>query len=117
MPQYQISASDHKVVLRNFEGFITTYEEPLDYQPHDPRTCKFCREKRAEPGQSGVFGLLDGERMSIAPEGFDQTHKRGAGKHRLNSDEQKWQPFGIGTDTKPEYTMGEPNEAVKQEVN
>jgi lysine 2,3-aminomutase len=116
MPQYQISASDHKVVLRNFEGFITTYEEPLDYKPHDPKTCKFCLQKRDEPGQSGVFGLLDGERISIAPEGFDQTHKRGGAKHRLNTDEQKWQPFGIGTDTKPDYTRGEPN-TVQEKVN
>jgi lysine 2,3-aminomutase len=116
MPQYQISASDHKVVLRNFEGFITTYEEPLHYQPHDPKTCKFCQEKRAEPGQSGVFGLLEGDRMSIAPEGFDQTHKRGGTKHRLNSDELKWQPFGIGTDTSPQIEMGEPIAVVNGEV-
>jgi lysine 2,3-aminomutase len=116
MPQYQISASDHKVVLRNFEGFITTYEEPLDYQPHDPKTCAYCQNKRAEPGQTGVFGLLDGERISIAPEGFDQTHKRGGGKHRLNVDEHKWQPFGIGTDTSPQYQMGEPITVVNGEV-
>lgn len=116
MPQYQISASDHKVVLRNFEGYITTYEEPLDYEPHDPATCKFCRDKREEPGQSGVFGLLEGERISIAPEGFDTTHRRGAGKHRLNSDEHKWEPFGIGTDTHPQVNMGEPMLVVNGEV-
>lgn len=119
-PQYQISASDHKVILRNFEGYITTYEEPLDYQPHNPATCKFCQEKRAEPGQSGVFGLLEGERLAISPEGFDQTHKRGAAKHRLNSDEHKWQPLGIGggmgTDTSPSIEMGEPVAVVNSEV-
>ena len=32
MPNYLISYSDHKVVLRNYEGYITTYEEPADYQ-------------------------------------------------------------------------------------
>jgi lysine 2,3-aminomutase len=31
MPNYLISYSDHKVVLRNYEGYITTYEEPLEY--------------------------------------------------------------------------------------
>ena len=30
MPNYLISYSDHKVVLRNYEGYITTYEEPPD---------------------------------------------------------------------------------------
>ena len=34
-PNYLISQSDHKIVLRNFEGFITTYEEPETYQKHD----------------------------------------------------------------------------------
>ena len=31
MPNYLISMSDHKIVLRNYEGFITTYEEPTNY--------------------------------------------------------------------------------------
>ncbi len=116
MPQYQISASDHKIVLRNFEGFITTYEEPLAYTPHDSKTCEYCQGKRAEPGQSGVFGLLEGEHLFIAPEGFEQTHKRGGGKHRLNADEHKWQPFGIGTETSPQYAMGEPIAVVNGEA-
>jgi lysine 2,3-aminomutase len=116
MPQYMISMSDHKVVLRNFEGYITTYEEPLEYTPHDPKTCKFCQNKRQEPGQSGISGLLDGERMSIQPEGFDKTHRRGAATHRLNEDAHKWEPFGIGTETSPAIVMGEPLTVVNGEV-
>ena len=116
MPQYHISSSDHKVVLRNFEGYITTYEEPIEYAPHDPTTCAYCQDKRPEPGQSGVFGLLDGERLNIYPEGFDQTHRRGGGKHRLNVDEHKWQPFGIGSDTSPQYKMGAPIAVVNGKV-
>ena len=46
MPNYLISYSDHKVVLRNYEGYITTYEEPLDYKPHDRKTCSYCRDQR-----------------------------------------------------------------------
>ena len=34
MPQYLISQSPGKVVVRNFEGFITTYDEPNDYTGH-----------------------------------------------------------------------------------
>ena len=40
MPNYLISYSDHKVVLRNYEGYITTYEEPETYQRHDTRRCR-----------------------------------------------------------------------------
>ena len=96
MPNYLSSASDHKIVLRNYEGYITTYEEPVEYQIHDPETCSYCQSKRGEPGQSGVSGLLDGEEMFIKPEGFDLLHNRGGGQHRLRNNEDKWKPLGIG---------------------
>jgi len=95
-PNYMLSMSDHKIILRNYEGYVTTYEEPVEYAPHDPKTCKFCQSKRSEPGQSGVFGLLDGEEMFIKPEGFDELHNRGGGQHRLRADANKWIPLGIG---------------------
>jgi len=96
-PNYMVSMSDHKIVLRNYEGYITTYEEPVDYKPHDPKTCRFCQSKRIEPGQQGVSGLLDGDEMFIKPEGFDLLHNRGGGQHRLRADSDKWKPLGIGS--------------------
>ncbi len=102
MPNYQISASDHKVILRNYEGYVTTYEEPVSYKPHDPKTCKYCQNKRPEPGQSGLTGLLDGEEMFIKPEGFDLLHNRGGGQHRLRANQDKWKPLGIGDGEKAE---------------
>ncbi len=96
MPNYMISASDHKIILRNYEGYITTYEEPTQYQIHDPESCDYCKSKRFEPGQSGVSGLLDGDEMFIKPEGFDELHNRGGGQHRLRNNEGKWKPLGIG---------------------
>lgn len=97
MPNYLISMSDHKVVFRNFEGFITTYEEPVNYTLHDSTTCKYCQQKRIEAGQRGVSGLLDGEDMFIKPENYDQVHDRGGAQHRLRGgDDEKWKPLGIG---------------------
>jgi lysine 2,3-aminomutase len=84
--------SDHKVVLRNFEGFITSYEEPVDYSPSD--AAKY-QVKRPEPGQAGILGLLEGEQMVIKPEGFDEIRDRNGIQHRLK-DERKWVPLGIG---------------------
>jgi lysine-2,3-aminomutase-like protein len=96
MPNYLISYSDHKVVLRNYEGYITTYEEPETYQKHDQSACAYCQHERPEPGQSGVLGLLEGERMWIEPKGFEDTHSRGNTEaHRLQ-DPSKWVPFGVG---------------------
>jgi lysine 2,3-aminomutase len=94
MPNYLLSMSDHKVILRNYEGYVTTYEEPTDYTPAD--AAKFKGEKRAEPGQSGISGLLEGEQLFIKPEGFDEVHDRNGIQHRLK-DERKWQPLGIGS--------------------
>jgi len=111
-------------VLRNYEGYITTYEEPLDYKSHDKSTCTACHNARQEPGQSGVLGLLEGEQMWIEPEGFEQTHKRGNTEpHRLQRPD-KWMPYGVGamegsarsalpvlaangTQPTPEYAPGE----------
>jgi len=80
---------------------VTTYEEPTDYLPSD--AAKFNGEKRPEPGQTGISGLLEGEQMFIKPEGFDEIHDRHGIQHRLK-DEKKWQPLGIGAGTLSEET-------------
>jgi lysine 2,3-aminomutase len=102
LPDYLISQSDHKVILRNYEGYISSYEEPENYQSHDPKTCKYCQSKRLEPGQAGISGMLDGEQMFIKPEGFDELHNRGGGMHRLRANSHKWDPRGIGPDESQE---------------
>jgi lysine 2,3-aminomutase len=98
-PNYLLSMSDHKIILRNFEGYITTYEEPTDYLPGD--AARYKGEKRLEPGQSGLSGLLEGDQLFIKPEGFDEVHDRSGIQHRLK-DERKWKPLGIGSGDKEE---------------
>ena len=63
MPQYVISQSPGKVVLRNFEGVITTYTEPPEY--HNDCHCEDCRHKSEK--SEGVATLLEGVRMTIEP--------------------------------------------------
>lgn len=62
-PTYVISQSPGKVVLRNFEGIITTYSEPLDYE----NNCN-CKDCLSNEKSEGVYSLLRGERLSIEPE-------------------------------------------------
>ena len=59
MPDYTISQGNTRVVLRNFEGVITTYEEPNDYVPNCH--CEDCEK------QIGVSALLSGQKMTIEP--------------------------------------------------
>lgn len=93
MPQYLISQAPGRVVLRNYEGYISTYDEPLNYDPSLIDHLDRQTTRRAEAGQSGVSGLLAGEAHVIKPEGFDELHQRGAAAHRLNRDPAKWQPY------------------------
>lgn len=87
MPNYLLSMSDHRVVLRNFEGYITTYEEPVDYTPD--KAAKYNGPPHPERGQEGVLALLEGERLSIKPEDFDQIHARGDEHSRPKEESKK----------------------------
>ncbi len=73
MPQYIISQAPHKIVLRNFEGVITTYTEPSEY--HQECNCEGC--KRNEPIE-GVSALLEGQKLALEPSNFlrkERLHK------------------------------------------
>ena len=73
MPQYIISQSQDKVILRNYEGVITTYTEPVGL-PAMECTCDYCTGKK-EYHYEGVGGLLQGDRVSLEPQDL-LRHKR-----------------------------------------
>jgi len=68
MPDYVISQGNRRVVLRNFEGVITTYEEPIDYIPD-------CESEREEE-LIGVAGLLAGQKVTIEPQDLERSRRR-----------------------------------------
>ena len=72
MPQYVISQTPHKVILRNYEGVITTYTEPQ--LPDLPCTCDYCTGKKHYEYE-GVAGLLRGQRLAMEPQDL-LRHKR-----------------------------------------
>ncbi|MBR5831444.1 MAG: lysine 2,3-aminomutase [Bacteroidales bacterium] len=63
MPNYVISQSPRKVILRNFEGVITTYTEPENYV--DECHCIDCQNKKQI--DEGVCSLLETDRMALEP--------------------------------------------------
>jgi lysine 2,3-aminomutase len=69
MPTYIISQSPHRVVLRNFEGVITTYTEPDDYK--EECYCDECIKQKKE----GVASLLHGDKLSLEPEGLERKKR------------------------------------------
>ena len=74
MPNYLISQTVGRVILRNFEGVITTYTEPTNYK--ETCKCDVC-SGRKDSRLVGVAGLIRGQRMSIEPEGLERAKKRG----------------------------------------
>lgn len=66
MPNYVISQGNNRVVLRNYEGVITTYEEPKFYTPGCPNVSD------EDPNLIGVAGLLNGQKISLEPEGLER---------------------------------------------
>ena len=68
MPDYTISQGNRRVVLRNFEGVITTYEEPDDYIPG-------CHCEDVEE-QIGVSALLSGQKITIEPDDLERNVRK-----------------------------------------
>lgn len=69
MPNYIISMSPGKTILRNYEGVITSYSEPDHYD-------NVCHCKDCGPSIShGVSGLLSGEAISIEPSGLERRER------------------------------------------
>ncbi len=73
MPQYMISSSPKRVVLRNYEGVITTYAEPTPYE--EKCTCPDCTAADGGHKNTGVAGLLQGNQINLELKDLDR-HKR-----------------------------------------
>jgi len=84
LPNYLISWSTNKVVLRNYEGVITTYKEPDSYEPvFCDRNCKDCKLQLRMAGPDeyesvGVGKLLADYDSTIAltPENNERLARR-----------------------------------------
>jgi lysine 2,3-aminomutase len=70
MPNYLLSSSPSRTVLRNYEGVITTYTEPSEY--NDVCNCEMCRD--ATP-REGVVSLLAGQQLAIEPQKLDRRER------------------------------------------
>jgi len=62
MPQYVISRSDSKVILRNFEGNLYSYTEPV----HESVECR-CEDCRIKKGlnKPGPAGMMRGQNETV----------------------------------------------------
>lgn len=69
MPNYVITSNDKRVVLRNYEGVITTYDEPSEYH-EDCGKCRICYDEVQLNATCGVARLLSGDEKTLNPTGL-----------------------------------------------
>lgn len=84
MPNYLISWSTNKVILRNYEGVISTYKEPDSYEPIDcDRNCENCTlqlklDDAYESDPVGIEKLLSDhdDTISLVPMNTERIDRR-----------------------------------------
>ncbi len=106
MPNYLISMSDRKVIVRNFEGVIATYAEPDHYDRHQADACKYCRN--AAP-KEGVAKLLAGEAVVLEPDGLRRKQRR---VKKLDAEKKTRRKTQIRLPKSTEFVALDPVEAV-----
>jgi len=87
MPNYMISCSTNKVVLRNFEGIITSYQEPDKYEHnYCDGNCDNCNlylkmEPQEETEVVGIKKLLfdSNDVISLVPNDMERIENRNNG--------------------------------------
>jgi lysine 2,3-aminomutase len=73
-PNYIISQSPGKIVLRNYEGQIVSYPDPQIGETHDAHNCIYC-QTASKHGSRGVAALLSSQ---------DSQPKRKAPAHAID---------------------------------
>jgi len=74
-PQYVISRSEKKVILRNYEGIISTYAESTHKQSkcHE---CGLCEEYKAKSSKVGIGKLFADKKISLIPTDNNREKRR-----------------------------------------
>lgn len=71
LPNYQLSMTNTKTVLRNYEGVICVYEEPKNLNSACPPACSICKDLSVKHEPVGLQKLFDPKKrmVSLIPEG------------------------------------------------
>ena len=76
-PNYVVSRSDRKVILRNYEGVLTTYTEPDDNQSRPQELYHWAEytERQRSLSREGLIKLFEEDMISMEPSHLDR-HER-----------------------------------------
>jgi lysine 2,3-aminomutase len=84
LPNYLLSLTGTKTVLRNYEGVICVYEEPANPTSECPTSCTICKNDSVKREPIGLQKLVDPgfPAISLVPEGNCRK-----ARHREKGDE------------------------------
>ena len=68
MPNYLISSTPNKVILRNYEGFVSAYSEPGSFQIDNDIYTGKCKPELMS--SVGIISLSCGAKRNLVPEGL-----------------------------------------------
>lgn len=83
-PNYLISLSDRKVILRNYEGGIFSYTEPIDKISYCPENCDLCEKEPYLESKDGPASILSGKRLLIEPIESQRIKRRNGNNTNIN---------------------------------
>lgn len=83
-PNYLISLSDRKVILRNYEGGIFSYTEPIDKISYCPENCDLCEKEPYLESKDGPASMLSGKRLLIEPIESQRIKRRNGNNTNIN---------------------------------
>ncbi|ATO49213.1 lysine 2,3-aminomutase [Brevibacillus laterosporus] len=89
MPNYIISQSADKVILRNFEGVITAYPEPQNYKAPDLSQNEYYQAERGKA--VGIAALMEDLADNLEPTGLQRNKRIEATKVKSLADVRKEQ--------------------------
>ncbi len=77
-PNYIISQSPEKIVMRNFEGVITTYPEPENYTPGTAEGyfTQVYEDLEDKEAKTGIASLLNEKQSTLIPSTLERYDRR-----------------------------------------
>lgn len=76
-PNYVLSQSDRKLILRNYEGVLTVYTEPDDNISHSEELYHWeeYTARQRSLSREGLIKLFEGDLVSLEPEHLDRRER------------------------------------------
>ena len=75
-PNYIVSMSPDRIVLRNYEGVIVSYPEPEDPKSHCPEPCAICQKQKSKVPPEGIAKIFTQDAYDLTPPGTLREKRR-----------------------------------------